>query len=216
MSTKRPYPARRVAGKRRKYASKRMTAKAGRRMNRQQELYCFQRGCSQPPDLIGNAIYAPFLGNLNFSLNQVINPTDFSNLFDRYRINYVTVKVRLAIDPGAQIPASARYPRIWWVHDFDDAVIPGSIAELREHANYREAALDPHKPVEMKIRPSTLSLIYRTAVASSYEPKWNTWVDMAQTDVPHYGIKFGIDDLTNTAYRVTFEQRLFFECKNVR
>lgn len=215
MAMKRRFPARRVGGKRRKIVRKRMTAKAGR-VNRRNELYFFRRGCSVPADLVGNVAYAPYLGALTFSLSNLVNVSDFANLFDRYRITFVKIKVRLAIDPSAQAAATARFPRIWWVHDFDDSNTPASIAELRENGKYREAALDPHRPVVFKIRPSTLSLVYRTAVSSSYEPRWKSWIDMANTDVPHYGIKFGIDDLTNTAYRVTFEQQIWFQCKNVR
>lgn len=181
-------------------------------------LYNFKRWAQGNPNnftLIGAAGFAPYQGALTFQLSDVANVSDFSNLFDHYRINKVVVRFWLRSDPGAQAAAGATYPKLYSVIDYDDSGLL-SQTQMREHPNCRIRAMNPNRPIVIAFTPATLQLTYLSAVASTFTPQFKKFVDMANTGVPHYGLKFNIDDLTNTNYRVDVETCYYISCKGVR
>lgn len=187
-----------------------------RSTNVRNQIYYFKRYANNPGSWTGNIAYNPLCQGNSFSLGQVVNPSDFTTLFDQYCITCIVVRFFLKIDPSAQTASTASYPRLYYVRDYDDATAPASLNEMREHAHVKVKVLNPNRGVTIKFRPSTLNLVYRTAVASSYSPHWKQWVDMANTDIPHYGLKWVVDDLTNTNYKLETETLLYFKCRGVR
>jgi len=167
-------------------------------------------------DITGSAPYAPYLASSSCQLSSLPNYAEFAALYDRYMITTWQLTFYLRIDPSAQTASTAVYPRMFWIKDYDDVNIPANLNELREHSKMRTAVLSPTRPIKIFIKPSVLDLVYRTALTSSYTPKWRQWVDMAHTDVPHYGLKWAFDDLSNTNYKVSVEQSLWFSCKDTR
>lgn len=164
----------------------------------------------------GNALYNPFLIAATFSFDQLPNYADFTSLFDRFKINFIKLYVYLKIDPSAQAAATAAYPKLYWTKDYDDSSAPATLNEMREHKTCKVKVLNPNRPVIITLRPAILSEVYRTAVTYSYSPKWKQWIDCATPNVPHYGLKIGIDDLTNTNYQVKVEGKMWFSCKDTR
>lgn len=183
--------------------------------NLRNDLHFFRRNFATG-DLVGNATYTPWLQGLSFSLGQMPNVSDFTTLFDRYMITHIRARYYLKIDPSAQTAAAASYPRFYYVKDYDDDTNPTSLDQLREHSKCRTVVMNPNRPVEINFKPAVLSEVYRGIATTSYSPKWKQWIDMAHTDVKHYGIKYGIDDLSNTNYKVTTEFTVWFRCKDVR
>lgn len=180
-------------------------------------IYHFRRYASSVSafTLTGNAAWLPYQGQISYQLSHLAQVSDFSNLFDQYRINKVVTKFWLRIDPGAQAAATASYPKIFYVYDNDDTGLL-SQNEMRERAGMRIRVLHPNRPVTCVSKPAVLSEVYRSAVATTYSPKWKQWIDMSTTDVPHYGLKFNIDDLTNTNYKVDVETIIYFSCRHTR
>lgn len=185
------------------------------RVNRGRDVHYFRRNFNFG-DLPGNAVHAPYLAANTFSFSQLPNVIEFTSLFDRYMITHVQLKFFLTIDPSAQAAASAVYPRMWWVRDYDDSIAPGSLDSLREHAKVSTKILTPNRPVIVNIKPAVLSETYRSALATTYSPKWRTWIDCGATDCPHYGLKYGIDNFTNTNYVLRVEGIMWFACKDTR
>lgn len=167
-------------------------------------------------DLQGNAVYAPYLNAFSFNLSNVPGLADFTGLFDHYRIKAVKLSVYLRKDPSADTAANAIYPRMWWALDYDDATTPASLNELREHGNVKTRVLTQFKPVNIYFKPATLALSYASALASTYSPKWGEWIDMANTQVPYFGWKVGIDNHTVTNQFIAVEATYYFQCKAVR
>lgn len=165
--------------------------------------------------ITGSAGYAPFQSYSQIRFANVINSTEFSALYDQYVIDKVKIQLWLKIDPGAQTAALAVQPKLYWVRDQDDQSLV-TMNEMREHSHCKIAVLRTDRPVTIWVKPNVLNLIYRGAVTSSYVPKFNQWIDMANTDVDHFGIKYNIDDLTNTNYKVDVETTYYFRCKNTR
>lgn len=198
------------------YRRKRFYGKSiTKNMNLKQQIYSFKRRFQQAV-ISGNAAYNPYLTGVSWSLNQLPSVSEFTSLFDRYKITYIKLYVHLKVDPSAQSATAATYPKLYYIKDFDDASTPASLDALREYANCQVKVLNPNRPVVIRIRPSQLNLVYRTGISSSYTPKWNQWVDMGTTDIPFYGLKMGIDNLTNTNYTVDIEAKMWFKCKAIR
>lgn len=179
------------------------------------ETHFFKRSVAGSP-INGAAGFLPYLAGTSTSLGVLPNVSEFANLFDQYMITHWQLRFYLSIDPSAQAAASAVYPRLFWCPDNDDVAIPSSLNELRERSKTRTRILTPSRPVIVNVKPSVLNEVYRGLGTITYSPKWKQWIDMSNTDVPHYGLKWAIDNLTNTNYSLNIEQVMWFRCKNVR
>lgn len=169
-------------------------------------------------------------GCYKFQFNELVNSSEFSNLFDRYMITGVLVKFQLINNPNSDIypnvtPAanatSSFYPKIWLHTDYDDDSTPTK-DDLKQVVGVKEFVLRPNTEVKYFVKPAILAQTYRTAVTTGYAPKWKTWIDMANLDVPHYGLKYFVDcpdTLVNTStseMKVRVELKYYFTCKDVR
>lgn len=164
----------------------------------------------------GSVAYAPYQSYTNVTLNQVVNSSEFSSLFDQYRISYCVTKFWLRIDPSAQTAASATYPKLYWVRDYNSQTIL-SQNDMRERSNLRIAVLKPDRPVVMKFIPNLLTQQNYTGLGtSSYTPVFKKFIDTGSMSAVHYGCIYNIDDLTNTNYKVDIETTVWFQCKNVK
>lgn len=168
-----------------------------------------------PFALQGNVAYAPYQNVTAISFSQIANSAEFSALYDQYKLNLVKLQFWLRVDPGAQTAAAAVMPKLYWFRDMDDNV-PASQTEMRERAHCKIAVLRPDRPITIFIKPNVLQEVYRGVGTTSYSPKFGQWLDMTNTDVTHYGIKWNIDNLTNTNYYVDIESTYYFQCKNTR
>lgn len=175
----------------------------------------FRRACLTQT-VTGSIAFAPYTNGQSISLADVIKPLEFTELFDSYRIDRVTFKFYMTVAPDAQSATAATYPRMWWHIDNDDASSPTNLQELKEDARTKCAVLDPRRPITVSWRPSTLALTFNTPVQSTFSPKWGQWVDCAFSGTPHYGIKYAIDNFTNTNYKLDIERVVWFSCKNSR
>ena len=94
-----------------------VTGTMDRRKLRTPMVHSFKRMIRDGSTWNGNAAYTPLaqaFSSANIQLANVVNSTDFANLYDQYRINYVVLKFWLRIDPSAQAAASASYPKLYW------------------------------------------------------------------------------------------------------
>lgn len=160
-----------------------------------------------------------------FSLSDVGSFAEFTSLYDQYRITGVVCYVQLLNNPDAEryLNQSANsnaanfYPRLWWSIDRDSAATP-TLSEIKERMGSKSTILEPNKMVKIFLKPNLLIQTYGTAITTGYEPKFS-WVDLANSNVIHYGMKFFVDfqGLTSTVnYAVRFDYKYMFECKQPR
>lgn len=162
---------------------------------------------------------------LVWSFDNLINKDDFTTLYDRYRIDYVRVRAQLMTNPDASnfvnsaLPNYTNwFPKLWWCPDYDDGA-QETLDDLKQRAKTRCIILRPNQFYKFGVKPAILAQTYRTAVSTGYTPKWKQWIDMAQTNVPHYGIKCVIDGSALDPlqdFRVQFDCQVYFTCKDVR
>ena len=165
---------------------------------------------------------------MSFQLSDIINLSEFTNLYDRFRIKYVVVKFSVINVPESYwAPVSATavnalsiYPRLWYCPDYDD-VTATTINDLKQRPQTKMRYLKPNRTVNIIVRPAVNGQAYRTAISTAYTPMWKTWIDMGQNDTPHYGLKYAIDlqsftPLPACPVSVVVERCYYFECKDVR
>lgn len=163
----------------------------------------------------GNAVHTPYQAISDIKFSSLINSSEFGNLYDQYKIKWVKLQIWLRVDPSAQTASAAVYPKLYWYRDQDDTTLV-SQNEMRERSNTKIAVLRPDRPITIWIKPNVLNQVYRGVGTVSYVPVWNQFLDMTNQDVVHYGIKYNIDNFTNTNYYIDGEQTYYFDCKNTR
>lgn len=178
------------------------------------QIHSFRRNGSAVT-ISGNIAYAPYQAATNISLSQVVNNSDFTNLYDQFRINYVVIKLWLKIDPSSQAAGSAIFPKLYWVRDENSSTVL-SQTEMRERSDAKIVVLRPDRPAVMKFKPNVLAQNFLSAGFSSYTPKYDEWIDTSSPGTFYYGALWNIDDLTNTNYKVDIETIYYLQCKNTK
>lgn len=164
-----------------------------------------------------------------FSLDKLPSYTEFDTLYDRYKITTVIVKFQLISNPDANYfpgnnttaNADNWYPKLWYYPDYDDNTAPTSLDEVKQNARAKHFVLKPNREFTVKVKPAVNIQTYRTETTTGYSPKWNQWIDIAQVNVPHYGLKYwidlnGITALSAQQMNVRVERLYYFVCKDVR
>jgi len=165
-----------------------------------------------------------------FKLNDLILPTEFTSLYDRYKITRVQFRIQLIQNPSAtwqvgaptsNTPANTvnTYPKIWYCPDYDDSSSE-SIDQLRQRARVKCKILAPNKFVIINVKPAILVQDYVSAISTGYSPAWNKWVDAGNGNVPYYGIKLAFDTNGVTQiyqdWNIRMERKYWFTMKDVR
>lgn len=175
-----------------------------------------------------NGVYKA--GEIKTSFNQLVQHTDFTALFDQYRINKVTITVQMINNPDAAAylnPSGSSwynnttnwYPKLWYIFDADGGA-DETIASIKERQGVKCRILQPNKTIKISWRPQCRVLTYSTSTSTGYSPK-NIKVDMTDTNVEHFGLKYVFDtnqlDPVDTApFKFAIETKLHFTCYGVR
>lgn len=126
------------------------------------------------------------------------NFSALTSVFDTYSIRKYTVDFvpygeqvfNLATANGG-IPSTSGVSPLVTAIDYDDTTTPGSLVQLYEYATVQYQMTG--KRHKRTVYPKTLSQLYETALTSGYSAKSKQWIDIAQDDVPHIGLKWGVN-----------------------
>jgi len=186
------------------------------KFNTLKPVHRFSRGYSALA-VSGSAAFSPaYLEGLVTQLNFLPNFTEFTNLYDEYRIDWVQFKFYLPTEFGPQTTGNSNQLLMHWCIDTDDAGVPANLDAIRQHSNAKTALLTTEQPIIIGYKPMCSKLVYRPGVTSAYASEPNCWVDCESTDVPHYGLKFGLEDFTNTLRRIRVEARVWVSLRGAR
>lgn len=148
---------------------------------------CLYLGTIMPSPLgsTTNLYDVPFA--LQFRLDDVVGLTDFTNLFDKYKITSAKIKVQTTLNVASQ--NSVPIPFIDYVVDRDD-VTPPSPQEMREKMGVKTKYFTANRPtITMGVKPTPLSEVYSSPYNGGSIYRRAPYINMANNDVPHYGIK---------------------------
>lgn len=163
--------------------------------------------------VITSSSAADTFGGLSFVFSSLPNATDFTNLYDRYRINKILIRFLPNFTEAQQ--GSVQLSNFFTVIDYNDAAAPASINALLEYPNCKFNQQNRmHKRI---FSPATLDATSTTGAITATNPVWRQWISTTSTDVPHFGLKYCQQRTTvggDISYRtyVTY----YFSCAGVR
>lgn len=154
-----------------------------------------------------------------FKLSNVLQNSDFTNMYDRYKINAIKLKI-IPLSSQASVNGQGLLPTMVYHTDYDDAETPTSDADVRVKQGAKEVRLD--KPVSIFFRPKIADAILGASAGTAYSvPKKAPYINMAYNTVPHYGLKMYFRNVnlsastttsTNTCFRV--ETTYYLSCRD--
>jgi len=149
-----------------------------------------------------------------FALNQLPNVTEFTNLFDKYRINKIDLTFSWTLG-DIRATGATLHPIIYLYQDEDDAAIPVTKLEVFERqAMQRYTFSEAKNTITCSIKPRWIQS--RGGVSTNVAPA-GTWIDMATPAVQHYGVKGWVDHMSSTAPNtIRVFGTMHFECAVVR
>jgi len=148
------------------------------------------------------------LGALNFTLSALPSSTDFTSLFDQYRIAQVSIK----FFPVAGVGTGSN-PLVT-VIDYDDSNTPSSVSDL-----YQYDSLQMNQPGTVFTRtlvPKTSTAVYSGAFTSFASAPNSLWIDVASPNVQYYGLKYGITAVTGATANWSTLIEYIVQLRNVR
>lgn len=195
----------------RKRAYRKRFGRKYRYSKRGQKLYMFKRWTSVFGVIQADSV-TPTLQAFNFSLNDLPNYTEFTNLYDQYKINCVKImftpqmtvnnSLSTANNPAANV-------RFFSAIDYNDSTAPASIDELRE---YHTCKCTPILRIHKRI-------IYKPKILDSSSYSLSPWIATSSPSTNYFGLKIGIEPTSSTidqtmAYSV--ECRYYMTFKQVK
>lgn len=208
---------RRTTYRRRRTTRRRFVRKTkyrrGYKTKRGQKTYYFKRFTNRLGPITVDNIN-PLLVGFNFSLDDLPNYQEFTNLYDTYRLN--AVKITFLPQMTESISLSAfnnpnASVRFFSVIDYNDSAPPATIDELRE---YQSCKFTP-------VLKRHSRYIYRPKIqdrGSTYAPG-RPWIDTSAPDQDHFGLKIGIEPIQSTnitSMGYTVEAKYYLSFRAVR
>jgi hypothetical protein len=146
----------------------------------------------------------------SFALDDLPNYTEFTNLFDQYRINKVVVKFVPSANVDA-IGASQIIPSLHTAIDNNDATAPTALSQLYEYQSYKRT-----RGTQVHTRVWTPSALVEISTSAS-SPKWKQWIGTQFPSIEHYGLKVGCDQTVTTAdiYWLPYVT-VYFSCRSAK
>lgn len=135
---------------------------------------------------------------LAFNAADLAGFSTLASLFDQYRLDKVLIRLKARSNAVAvQNIASpnASVPSCYIVRDLDDATALTTVSEYLEYDTCE--TFSGTEDVVCSLVPAITKAVWSGAF-SGYTVEKPGWLDMANTSIPHYGIKFGGSGLTAT------------------
>lgn len=160
-------------------------------------------------------------GQMAFEIGDLDQLSSFAAVFDQYRIDKVCIVVRStnpAYSTFTTTTVNAGVPSVFMVFDRDDGTAPSTLASLREYDNCVE--FQGEQSLYLELEPSVTPSIFAVGSFSGYGvQRTGMWLDMANTSIPHYGVKFAVTALnasTTADWVWQLEVFYFTSFRNVR
>lgn len=126
--------------------------------------------------------------SFQFNLSALPNASEFVNLFDRYRINGVKLRIMfLSNSNDTGVASTLSIPIMHYIYDVDDASPPTTENEILQKNFLKTRRLD--SPFTYYLKPKATSEIFASASSTGYSVAKSMWIDMNSPNIPHFGFK---------------------------
>lgn len=154
-----------------------------------------------------------------FKLSDLPNYTEFTNLFDRYRICKVAVHLIPQWTNSDLNPVTTTErvnPAIYSVVDTTEDAAPTSLNEMYEYSNCKITRGGRiHKRY---FTPSVLTSAFESGASTAYIPKFKQWLTTDDPATPHYCMKIAADKTSTSSNNFTIRVMMtyYLQCKNIK
>lgn len=196
-------PARRPRWNRRRRFGNKMRRLGYRR---RPQIYNFKRTVFYENSInVGSAVN--FTTHYGFTLGQLPNATDFTNLYDQYRINKVVMKLIPKWTSTEQGIGIANYlTQIHTAIDYDDSLALPQATCLDDITQYQSHKMTPGNRMVTRVLVPKVEL----TGSSLQAPKARQWLDCDLTGGLHNGVKVVIPKVPNTTTLLCYDVQLTF------
>lgn len=181
----------------------------------------------------GGSISQVQFGSLSYMglLSDMPSYTEFTTLFDRYKICGIKIKFTPFNTSSATVsttgPLVGGAGAIWHsVIDYDDATLPtasdAGIDAIRQYPSYKmkQVLNSTGAPMHRYFKPRLAAAVYSGAF-TSYANMRNVWIDAASPSVQYYGLKAIVEAQQPTTATATYmlvkaEATIYFAVKDPR
>ena len=163
-------------------------------------------------DAYGNATTGVGAGAQAFLISAIPDLVALAGLFDQYRINGAQIKC-VPVANSANVGVSSTLGRMFTYIDHTDVVPPANFQEVLDRKGSQVHRCD-QMWTEYIPKPRPAMMLYKTATTTGYGVGKPIFISADQTDVPHYGWKYYLDNAANNSIRVFI--RLYVEFKEPR
>ena len=147
-----------------------------------------------------------YLGGV-YTASWAMNSTsEFTALFDMYRIASIDVVMTMNVDNSPNGAPTISMPIIYMVEDFDDSsdVPLTSIVQYNNLKTIQCGVNDKGSVNRFRIHPKPAETVWYTSVTSGYQQGTNKkWMNTNYNAVPYFGLKGVIDPIHTTAGSVS-------------
>lgn len=162
---------------------------------------------------IGDTIGSQFGAGMAFRLANLTTSSDFTNLYDQYKIKGVAVKV-IPLSDSATANSSGFLPTLYWRRDDDDSAFPPNEDAIRQAQDVKTMRLSGPRSIYI---PYPKSAVDVNGTAPAYSAVANRWINCEDTTVFHNGLKMWFKNVdlraqpgTTTAFRIEVTYYLLF------
>lgn len=207
-----PLVRRRRAPRRAMIRRRRLARRPGRRgmlIRSRQNVHHFKR-TAYYNGLIAGSTLSDVAGGFMAQLSQVPNYTEFTALYDMYRIN----GVRWRLSPranSAEAGTNQGLVKLFTAIDYDDIVTP-SLTDLLQYQSLK--VTNTSKEHVRYVKPRIAAAIYQTGVGTGYGAT-RGWIDCQNPTVAHYGLKYVLQQLPAGNQSYDLQVTYYMSFKNV-
>lgn len=136
-------------------------------------------------------------GAFQFQLSDLPNYTDYTTLFDSYKIDQVDMEISQVQNAASAGNPASQMCTIYYATDYDDATVPTQALTLIERQRCKKWTFrGDGTPLRISLQPRLLQPIYQDGVTNAYgTASQNTWVDQLNISAAYYGMKFWIENM---------------------
>jgi len=137
--------------------------------------------------VVSQVALSDYLGFVAFQLNQCSGYSDYTTVFDQYRLRAASI----TISPNyPTLPAPNVNPRLYTCFDYDDNA-PITRLTLQQYDSCVIAP--PGTGLARALVPRMAIAAYGNGVFTNYANTDPMWVDAVSSGLPHFGVKFVIE-----------------------
>lgn len=162
---------------------------------------------------VADTVGRQFGAGLTFRIANLESSTDFTSLYDQYKIKGVSIKV-IPLSDSATAQSSGFIPTLYWRTDNDDSAAPANEGEMRQAQDVKTMRLTGPRSIYI---PYPKSVVDVNGTANAYAANASRWINCADTTVFHHGLKMWFKNVdlraqpnTITAFRIEVMYYLLF------